>query len=691
MYKKTTAIVGLSTLILLICYSPSIAAVSVDPPSAQIIIQARKNLEPVNRQLFGQNFTNGNGSELWDFKNDRPAQRMVSLLRALRPGVLRYPGGGNVSRFLWKQAVEPTKQREKPYRLGVPEFLAVCKIIGAKPDITINMTQTPTDAANLVEYLNAPATADHPWAMKRKAWGHPDPYNVTYFEMGNENYYDVTPKEYAADFRATAKAMRAVDPSIKLGFVTSPLIHPLHSDWNITVMKKIGSIADFAIVHNYPGWYSHESPDIAKQKKLMRSIMASAEQSKHRIGMVHQMMKEYIGHDLPIAVTEYNAGFVQEKPKPLRFSLGAALFSADYIRMLLLPSTEVKFATYWHFLNGYWGMIRTPARTHAEHLQIMPAYLMFRLWGQHFGDELIKTKVTGPTLTFSGRLPITWPAIGDHYQAPTPISTKNLVGQIKLQSSSGKGFDVKIRGENAINVTLHNYVGPNNPALATFTHDQDILPANVSAYRVTFEARYLSNSGSTRPSSLGLQLTDIRGWKYAAIMMMGAQTTRQWKQFQGILNLPLNAPGGVKLAVRMKANDEPVSGTLQIRNIAIIPCHRETYPAYAALTAAASLSTDGHTLSLMVFNKTIDQPISTQIKLQGFAAVSAKQWTVNAPNNQGGLDTMTGSKAVLTAKAKPLTVTANGSTTTIELTFPAHSMTAIELVKNSSGTTAENK
>lgn len=76
---------------------------------------------------------------------------------------------------------------EEPNTFGTDEFIALCRTIGAEPYICTNAgTGTPEEMADWVEYCNEPAMGR--WARKRSANGHPEPWAVKYWSIGNENY-----------------------------------------------------------------------------------------------------------------------------------------------------------------------------------------------------------------------------------------------------------------------------------------------------------------------------------------------------------------------------------------------------------------------------------------------------------------------------------------------------------------------
>lgn len=81
------------------------------------------------------------------------------------------------------------------------------------------------EAADWVKYTNAPNDGSNPrggvdWAAVRAANGHPEPYRVKFWELGNElGCSKIDPRFYANAIKEVAMAMKAVDPTIKIGVV----------------------------------------------------------------------------------------------------------------------------------------------------------------------------------------------------------------------------------------------------------------------------------------------------------------------------------------------------------------------------------------------------------------------------------------------------------------------------------------
>ena len=241
---------------------------------AEIVILSRKTTGVVHDRLFGQfielvgRCINGG---LYDPESrlarpDGIRTDVLQALRELRPGYLRYPGGCATAYFDWQDLVGPParRPRAKLYRnsggqpqstaIGIPEAWALARELGAELYLTVNAhTQTPEDAANLVEYLNG--TTPTKYADLRRQHGRQDPYGVKLFGLGNEIYGNWQPgqksaTEYAAWCAEAIRQMKLVDPTIKV--IACGLGRP-DPEWDRTVLFRLLGQADMISIHNYFG------------------------------------------------------------------------------------------------------------------------------------------------------------------------------------------------------------------------------------------------------------------------------------------------------------------------------------------------------------------------------------------------------------------------------------------------------
>jgi alpha-N-arabinofuranosidase len=172
----------------------------------RIDVRTDDTIGALSRELTGSNndkwFDNSHG--LWDPETDAPNPDVVAKVVRAGVGMIRFPGGTVANLYDWKRAIGPTAERgcqtdaradggegslDSTY--GPDEYLRVLDATGATPQIMVPMAnETPADAADWVEYLNA-RVGTNPrgglaWAEVRATNGHPEPYGVKYWEIGNE-------------------------------------------------------------------------------------------------------------------------------------------------------------------------------------------------------------------------------------------------------------------------------------------------------------------------------------------------------------------------------------------------------------------------------------------------------------------------------------------------------------------------
>jgi alpha-N-arabinofuranosidase len=155
---------------------------------------------------------------------------VIAALKQLHSGVYRFPGGNFVSAYEWRNGVgemdkrppiyDPVWRAVQPNDVGTDEFLTLCRLLGVDPYITVNAGFGDAwSARELVEYTNGAVTT--PMGKWRAANGHPKPYGVKLWGIGNEPWGDyqmgsMPLPQFELKHNLFAKEMRKVDPSIKL-------------------------------------------------------------------------------------------------------------------------------------------------------------------------------------------------------------------------------------------------------------------------------------------------------------------------------------------------------------------------------------------------------------------------------------------------------------------------------------------
>jgi alpha-N-arabinofuranosidase len=153
----------------------------------------------------------------------------VTLLKELNSPVYRWPGGNFVSGYDWKDGIgDPDRRppRKNPAwkgiehnDVGIHEFMDLCREINAEAFIAVNTGLGGVDAAaEEIEYVNG--SAETTMGKIRAKNGHPQPYKVKWWAIGNEMYGDwqlghMPLEEYVKKHNRIVEAMRKIDPDMQ--------------------------------------------------------------------------------------------------------------------------------------------------------------------------------------------------------------------------------------------------------------------------------------------------------------------------------------------------------------------------------------------------------------------------------------------------------------------------------------------
>ncbi len=231
----------------------------------------------------------------------------LALLKELDSPVYRWPGGNFVSGYDWRDGVGDRDQRPprtnpawtgiESNDFGLHEFIDFCKKLDTEPYIAVNTgLGKPEEAAAEVEYCNG--AVDTPMGKIRAKNGHPEPFHVKWWAVGNEMYGSwqlghMPLEEYVKKHNRCAEAMRAVDPSIQLVAVGSA------GDWSRAMMTHCADHMDLISEHIY----QKEKDDLVEHVgQLAARIKEVAE--------VHRRYRKEIeglgSKDIRIAMDEWN-------------------------------------------------------------------------------------------------------------------------------------------------------------------------------------------------------------------------------------------------------------------------------------------------------------------------------------------------------------------------------------------------
>jgi len=284
-------------------------------------------------------------------------QEYVQQIKDLKVSAVRWPGGNFVSGYHWEDGIGPKAQRpvtldlsrtrQETNQMGTDEYATFCQLVGAENFICINAgTGTIEDAAHWVEYCNAPAGTRY--ADLRVKYGHPEPFKVKYWALGNEpdgpwQLGHKSKEDYTKFAIEAAKMMRAADESIKLvaaGASNYPLVTKRYdpkdgwTDWNDYVLDQMAGYIDYISLHRYVFQVLRaiEKPVFADEMCVGLEINRIIEVTQGQIQKA--MVKSETDRPIYISFDEYGArGNNLAGPLILAQHLNAFIRHADIVKM----------------------------------------------------------------------------------------------------------------------------------------------------------------------------------------------------------------------------------------------------------------------------------------------------------------------------------------------------------------------
>jgi alpha-N-arabinofuranosidase len=361
---------------------------------------------------------------------------MIALLRDLDSGIYRWPGGNFASGYNWRDGIGERDNRPPRYDyawntveyndVGTDEYMTLCRLLGIDPYICVNAGYGDAQtAASWVEYVNGPT--ETPMGRLRAMNGHPEPYRVTWWGIGNEEYGEwqlghLYIDQYVIKHNMFAQAMRQVDPGIKLvasgatPFETSttaryhrkplPATLPYQfgskQDWSGNLLEHCAGNIDFLAEHLYPA--SDSAFDVEQQAfvQVKDPLVDRVRRTPNRVKCTVEAWEEYVKRmpqlkdsKIKIAIDEWTGGG--------RGDFSRALCAAEGLHEMFRHSDLITMGAYTAFtsclaLNGADSGYSATG-------------LVFYLYRRHFGTIPIAVTGNAPQLPVKGTVGVDKPAV----------------------------------------------------------------------------------------------------------------------------------------------------------------------------------------------------------------------------------------------------------------------------------------
>lgn len=392
-------------------------------------------------------------------KQDRVRMDIVNALKKIKIPSLRWPGGCFADEYHWRDGIGPREQRPKMVNtnwggttednsFGTHEFLQLCSLLGTEPYIAANVgSGTVEEMSKWIEYTNSNSSSTI--AQLRKQNGHPDPYKVTFWGIGNESWGcggNMTPEFYSNEYKRYA-AFAKNYPGAPLKKIASG---PNSDDYNWTevIMKNIPEWDMWGIsLHYYTvptgNWGHKGSATSFTEDEYMETMIKCLKMeelvNKHSAIMDKYDPKKHVA----LVVDEWgvwtdvepgtNPGFLYQQN-----SMRDALIAATNLNIFNNHCDRVKAAALAQTINVLQSLILTDK----EKMLLTPTYYIFDMYKVHQDAKYLPVQLVTPDYVISdkkipavnvsasqdaaGKVHISFANLDLHKDIKTSISLKDI-------------------------------------------------------------------------------------------------------------------------------------------------------------------------------------------------------------------------------------------------------------------------
>ena len=253
--------------------------------------KARLSVLAEGRGTLDLDFVSLYPKDTWQNRENGLRSDLVKLLKEMKPGFLRFPGGCIVEgshlerRYQWKTTIGDLDERSllinrwnyefkhrpapdyyQSFGLGFYEYFQLSEDIGAEPLPILNcgmacqfntgelvpleeLDHYIQDAIDLIEFANAPVSTD--WGRRRAAMGHPAPFNLKMIGVGNEQWGP----QYIERYEIFARVLKEKYPNVALISSAGPAPDGERFDFLWGKLRELK--ADLVDEHYYmaPKWF----------------------------------------------------------------------------------------------------------------------------------------------------------------------------------------------------------------------------------------------------------------------------------------------------------------------------------------------------------------------------------------------------------------------------------------------------
>ena len=393
----------------------ALGADSSTATATKLVIHADQAKDTISRNIYGH-FSEHLGRCIYEgiwvgedssIPNTRGIRNdVVAALKQIKVPVLRWPGGCFADEYHWKDGIGPRSQRPaminthwggvvENNHFGTHEFLDLCEQLGCEPYLCGNVgSGSVQEMQQWVEYITFDGVS--PMAELRKQNGHPEPWKLKFFAVGNENWGcggNMTPEYYADQYRRYATYVRNFSGNQVYKVACGP--SGGNYQWTETLMRQAGKQMAGLALHYYCG--SGRRKQLAAEfdeadwfAQLQRALHMEELVTKHS-----EIMDKYDPEKkVALIVDEWgtwhqvepgtNPGFLYQQN-----TLRDALVAGVTLNIFNNHCRRVKMANIAQMINVLQAMILTDK----EKMILTPTYHVFEMYTVHHDAKLLPSEI----------------------------------------------------------------------------------------------------------------------------------------------------------------------------------------------------------------------------------------------------------------------------------------------------------
>ncbi len=354
---------------------------------------------------------------------------VVEALKEIRVPVLRWPGGCFADEYHWKDGIGPKENRKRMINtnwggvvednsFGTHEFMELCDQLGCETYVNGNLgSGTVQEMSEWVEYMTFDGVS--PMADLRAKNGHPEPWKIDFFGVGNENWGcggNMTPEFYANEYRRYQTFVRQYgfdQDDVKARGIDNPTMirkiacgaNVADTEWTEGVLKTLFRHCEEEYHGNTDGlslhYYVHPEGWAVKgsatefDEKVWYKTLAKAQYMEDLIDMHSAIMDQYDPQKrIGMIVDEWGTWFTVEPGTNPGFlyqqnTIRDALVACVTLNIFNKHCDRVKMACIAQMVN----VLQAVILTEGPQMIKTPTWYIFHMFRDHQDAQLVQSHI----------------------------------------------------------------------------------------------------------------------------------------------------------------------------------------------------------------------------------------------------------------------------------------------------------